>query len=233
MKVWKYVFAPFCIAVAVFGILEAVGVIPPMESLMGEITLLRTACALFCLALFLKQILKGKLPSSLIWLSFLFMSLEPNIAYLCGAPSPNLINNWLLLFYTLLACLGLSLLMPKRWKLRRSKKFKATYQTNHLSGQAIYIDCTDFTHRYIENNMGSMSVRFENTDAYTGGGVLHVENNLGATDILIPMGWTVDAQIQNSLGSVGKDNELSNGQGPLLTVMGENNLGSISIRTEE
>ncbi|MBQ8383120.1 MAG: hypothetical protein IJX47_07955 [Clostridia bacterium] len=225
MKVWKITVALFCILFAVFGLLEAVGVTPPVESVVGELSFWRIVCALFLVALVIKYLCQLRVCKTLFCLSLLFMTVESNIAYLCGATSENLINNWLLLLYTILICIGLSLILPKR-------KGKWTVSTDHhensLGSRTIYIDCTTFTDRYVENNLGSTVIHFENADTYTGGGFLNVENNLGSTVVKVPESWTVDCQIENNLGSV--QNRAHGGEGPTLTVRGENNLGSTVIQ---
>ncbi len=231
MKAWKITVALFCILFAVFGLLETFGVTPPMDSLVGEISFIRIVCALFLLVLVIKYLCKLRVCKMLFCLSLLFMTVESNVAYLCGAESENLINNWLLLLYTVLICIGLSLILPKR---RRSGKWSVSvnhngHHENNLGSRVIYIDCTAFTDRYVENNLGSTVILFENADGYNGGGYLNVENNLGSTVIKVPEEWSVDCQIENSLGSV--QNRANRGNGPLLTVRGENSLGSIVIQT--
>lgn len=231
MKVWKIAIALFCILFAVFGLLEAVGVTPPMESVVGELSFWRIVCALFLFALVVKYLCKLKVCKLLFSLSLLFMVVEPNIAYLCGAESDNLINNWLLLLYTILICIGFSLILPKRG---RKGKWTVSidgdgHHENSLGARTIYIDCATFTDRYVENNLGSTVIRFENADAYIGGGLLRLENNLGSIVVEVPGNWSLDCQIETSLGSV-QNHVGAGGNGPSLMISGENNLGSIVIR---
>lgn len=237
MKVWKIAIALFCILFAVFGLLEAIGVTPPMESVVGEMSLWRMVCALFLLAIVINFVCKLKVCRTIFFLSLLFMVVEPNIAYVCGVKSGNLINNWLLLLYTVLICIGLSLILgaiPGRRKMRISVTNGVNvsgkgYTENNLCSRTVYIDCTTFTEQYMENNMGSTVIRFENADAYTGGGALYIENNLGSVEVCVPENWSVNCQVENNLG--GTKNRANGGTGPSLTVRGENNLGSIDIKT--
>lgn len=226
MKIWKYVIAPLCILIAVLGILEATAVIPPIDTFIGELSPLRICAAIVTFAMFLKYLLSGKVCRTIFFLSLLFMALEPNIAFLCGVKTGNLINNWLLLFYTLLACVGLWLMLPKRKKFKNQPVY---YQRNGIGSRTIYIDSTSFTTRYVENNLGSSVIRFENAENYTGGGVLNVENNLGSTAICVPSNWKLDCEIENNLGRV-RNFVGNNTNGPVLTVRGENNLGSVVIQ---
>lgn len=230
MKAWKIAIALFCILFAVFGLLETFGVTPPMESVVGELSFIRIVCALFLFALVIKYLCQLRVCKMLFCLSLLFMTVESNVAYLCGAPSANLINNWLLLLYTVLICIGLSLVLPGR---RRKEKWtvRADHNGHHgnsLGARTIYIDCTTFTDRYVENDLGCTVIRFENTETYIGGGFLHIKNDLGSIVAHVPEGWTVDCQLENNLGSV--QNHAHGGEGPSLTIRGENNLGSTVIQ---
>ena len=73
-------------------------------------------------------------------------------------------------------------------------------------------------------------IRFESTDKYTGGGTLHVDNNLGSMVVEVPSSWRFVHNIDNSLGSVAADFDGGNPDGPLLKIEGDNNLGSLSIK---
>ncbi|MBQ7355260.1 MAG: hypothetical protein IJW62_07070 [Clostridia bacterium] len=231
MKVWKIAIALFCILFAVFGLLETFGVTPPMESMVGELSFVRIVCAVFLAALAIKYLCQLKLCKLIFTLSLLFMTVESNIAYLCGAKSNNLINNGTLFLYTILICFGLSLILPKRRKKGKwggYQKENGIHHDNSLGSRTIYIDCTTFTDRFVENNLGSTVIMFENTDAYSGGGCLHVENNLGSTVVRVPDSWSVDCRLTNHLGGV--QNRAKTEGGPVLTVQGENNLGSTVIQ---
>jgi len=72
-------------------------------------------------------------------------------------------------------------------------------------------------------------VFFENTDKYEGGGVLEIENNLGAMTINVPSSWHIIMQIDNSLGASSRPSE-DNPDGPVITIKGENNLGSVAVK---
>lgn len=235
MKFWKYFIAVFCIALALFGLAEATGLLMPVESIVGELSLWRFALALFFLVLTVRSIVKLDVFWSVFFLAVLFLQLEPNIAYLCGAESGNLIHNGTLLLCAVLVGFGLKLLLPgrkRKWVLFHGEGVHQDgpngYHENSLGSRTIYIDCTSFTDRYVENNLGSTVIKFENTDAYIGGGLLRVENNLGSTVIEVPAKWNLDCQFENNLGSV--QNHHKGGDGPLLMMIGENNLGSVVVR---
>lgn len=241
MKIWKYFIAPLCIVIAVFGILEGIGVIPPMDSVIGELTPLRICGAILMLGLFLSNLFKLKICSAVFDLSILFMILESNIAFLLGRSDSNLINNWLLLFYTLLICIGLWLILPKRigrWHISDkghifsrgavSEDYNGHHE-NNFGSRAVYIDAATFTERYLENNFGQMVVKFENPEAYVGNGLLHVENNFGTVEIRVPANWNLNCQMDHSFAGV--DNRFGKGgNGPSLMISGETNFGHVTIR---
>lgn len=243
LSAWKIAIALFCILFAVFGLLETFGVTPPMESVVGEISFIRIICALFLLALIFKYLILLKVCKLIFCLSLFFMTLETNIAYLCGAVTPNLIDNRTLLFYTILICIGLSLILPKR-KNKRWKLFHVNHENgdhfefdgnshheNSLGSRTVYIDSATFTERSVENNLGSTVIRFENPDAYLGGGLLRVENNLGSIVIDVPRSWSLDCQFENNIGRVQNEHDQVQ-NGPVLMIFGENNLGSVVIRED-
>lgn len=240
MKFWKYFIALFCILLAVLGLAEATGLLAPIESVVGELSFWRITLALFFLVLSIRCFVKRKFCWGIFGLSCLFLCIESNIAYVCGVESGNLINNWQLLLCTLLICIGLSLLLPKRWKKKwniganngngdHTTVNRNGYQENNLTSRTMYIDCANFTDQYVENNLGATVIRFENADAYIGGGLLRIENNLGSTTIHVPAQWKLDCQIENNLGSV-QNHAKVGGNGPSLMITGENNLGSVTIQ---
>ena len=84
---------------------------------------------------------------------------------------------------------------------------------------------------FIENDLGSCTVFFENIESYTGDKTLHVENHLGSMEINVPKEWRVVINIENTLGGASYPDEEENGDNDkkILYINGENNLGSISI----
>ena len=94
-----------------------------------------------------------------------------------------------------------------------------------------YIDCSCFENESVENDMGACAVHFTNTEAYRGGGVLAVDNNLGSMVIHVPARWRLVTDVDNTLGSVAEaKSEGVAPDAPLLTIHGENNLGSLQIK---
>ena len=140
MKIWKNFFGLLCIFIAIIGLLDAVGVIAPMESIFGALSWIQIACGLFVLALIINDIFKFKIVEAIFFVSILFMIFEKNIAFMCDLPSGNIINNWLLLLLTVLFCIGLKSILPKK----KNKRRKEAHVNFSLGSNSIYIDCSDF-----------------------------------------------------------------------------------------
>ncbi len=227
----KVLIGIICILIAVVGILDAVGMLVEFEGVFGALSFMQILGGLIIFALAIMAIVKLRVFSSVMLLSFLFMIFEGNIAFLCHLNDSNIINNWLLLLLSAVFGIGLSLLLPKRK--RGFSLFcvngKGKHGGHRFASNTVYIDCASFREQSVENNLSSTTVQFENADRYGGGSLLHIENNLGSTVILLPQDWKLDCQIENNLGSI--KNELkTGGNGPSVTITGENNLGTVVIR---
>ena len=237
MKLNKIFWGLGFIFLAVALLLNALGVIAPFTSAIGDVSFITLLGGLLLLAYVIDRLIKCKFGEIFIPLAFIFMMFEKNIAHLCGREDPNMINDGLLFGCACLLWLGFNILLPKGR--RRRKKARKAGHTSHckshwisssLTSTVKYINAEDFSEEWVENNFGSCVIRFENADKYTGGGVLHVENNLGSMVIEVPSSWKFIHDIDNSLGSVQADVDGGNPDGALLTIKGENNLGSLVIR---
>lgn len=238
MKFWKIFAGLGLILAAVLLVLDALGIITPIVSVVGEITLFEIVGGLIIIALIIERLIRGKIPSIFFFLAFLFMLFEENIAYVCGLENENIISNWLVLLIALLLTVGFSILFSskKRKKFHISHgsrggtlEYSGKYAESNLGASAIYVDCTTFSPSHIENNLGSCSVHFQNVESFKGGETLYVENNLGSICIHVPKEWTVKSSIENNLGGTNvASNELESDL--VLYVKGENNLGSLSIK---
>ena len=162
-------------------------------------------------------------------LTFLFLLFERNIARWCGIESGELINNWLALLAALLVVIALKLLTGG-FRITACGGKEDDVDKKSFGHYVKYIDCTSFTREEVESNMGYCEIIFQNVDNYLSGGTLVVENNLGAMEIRVPASWHVDASIENSLGSVVLPRE-DTPDGKVLHIVGENNLGSLSVKT--
>lgn len=231
MKAWKIFTGLGLILAAALLILDNVGVIAPLVSIIGEVSVFEIICGLLIIAMIIERIIHGKFYSIFFLLAFLFMLFEENVAHICHLENENIINNGLLFLIALLLTAGFATLFPSK------KRFKKRSMTagicnssveNSLSAATIYVDCTNFTPSRIENNLGSCSVYFEGVESYEGGKTLYVENNLGAMSINVPAGWIVKTDIDTNLGGTSIDCDGPE-CGPILYIKGENNLGSLSV----
>ena len=76
------------------------------------------------------------------------------------------------------------------------------------------------------------AVYFTNTQEYAGGGILHVDNNMGSMVLYVPAQWQITTSVENSMGSVqqAKPQTPPAQDAPALTIVCENNLGSLLIK---
>ena len=234
MKAWKIFWGLGFILLAVALILNAIGIVPPLESVVGEISFIAIVGVLLLLSWVIERLVRGKIGEIFIPLAFIFMIIEKNIAYVCGLDNPDFLHNGLVFGCAALLWIGVSTLMSGIRKKKR-KKFKLVHKTDKssLSSSVKYIDASDFSEEWFENDLGALSIHFENADSYQGGGVLHVDNNLGAMEICVPSSWNYIYDIDNSLGAVNADVDGGNLNGPQLIIKGENNLGAIQIEYEQ
>ena len=234
MKAWRIFWGLGFILLAVALILNAIGIVPPLESVVGEISFIAIVGVFLLLSWVIERLCRGKISEIFIPLSFIYMIIEKNIAYVCGLDNPDILHNGLVFGCAALLWLGFSIL-ESGIKKRKRKKFKVIHRTSEssLSSAEKYIDASDFTEEWFENDLGALSIHFENADKYQGGGVLHIDNNLGATKIYVPSSWRYIHDIENSLGGVNASMDGGNPDGPQLIIKGENNLGAIQIEYEQ
>ncbi len=220
------------ILLAVALLLNALGIIAPFTSAIGEVSFIAILGGLLLLSYVIERLIKGKFGEIFLPLALIFMIFEKNIAILCGRDDSNIINNWLLLGCACLLQTGFVILFPPKRREHKSHKKvsgKHHWRSSSLSSNVKYIDAEFFSEEYIENSLGSCVIKFENADKYTGGGVLTVENSLGSMVIEMPSSWRFIYDIDNSLGSVEADVDGGNPDGPIIKIEGENSLGALSI----
>lgn len=232
MKTWKIFFGVGLILIAVVLVLDALGILAPISSAVGPVSILACVAGLLLLSYTVAKLIKGKISEIFIPLALVFMLFEKNIAFMLGREDENIINNWLILGCAALVSVGFSILFSglKRKNRRREHicgECGHRFSTGNLGTSVKYIDCDGFKFESIENNIGSYTVFFENVDKYEGGGVLEIENNLGSMDIHVPTDWHIIMQVDNSLGATSEPDDIGNG--PTLTIRGDNNLGSVSV----
>lgn len=161
-------------------------------------------------------------------IALIIMLFERELALLLGIESGNIASGWEFLLVALLLTIGVALIVPKKHKLKN----KVHGDRGNRGHRTVYVDCSGTVGEYIENDMGFCEVFFSNSEMYKGGGSVRVDNNLGRLDLHIPKGWQVSVNIENNLGSVDAPPPPANINGSeakKLDIMGENNLGSVSI----
>lgn len=216
------------LVIAAALILESLGALSALLSIAGGISLPRILLAIVLLSFMVNDCRKHKSFRRVVWyVALLFMLFEPNIAYLCGHEDPNLINNWVILLCVLLVMIALHLLFGTR---SRKWNFQWNGRDKFISGSnVVYIDCTDFQKKYVENNLGATDIYFTNIEHYTGGGTLNVENNLGQTNIRIPAAWSLSMDTESNLGQIDGPDGIGTPGGPVLHLSIENNLGHVAV----
>ncbi len=233
---WKLFWGLGFIIAAVALVLDAFGVFTPFLSAFGEVSILALVGGFLLLCFAISELFKGNLGNFFVPLALIFMIFEKNIAHYfkIGDTDGNIINNWLLLLVAVMLGIGFSILFSG---IKRRRRHKSGCEWNlgdnvkvrsSIGSSVKYIDCEGFKYEAIENDLGACTVFFENVEKYEGDGVLAVENNLGSVVITVPEEWNIVTKIDNSLGGVVAPKPVPGG--PTLTVTGENNLGSISIK---
>lgn len=223
---WGIIF----IAAAVLLIVDALGILSPISSIVGEISLIRVVTAIGLFYYICTRLVKRRYGSIFIPLAFIFMLFEKNISFICGLESENIISNWLLLLCSVLLSIGVGMIFGN---------FKLVFNENGeheriaIGNSVNYIDSSDFDYeKRIENNLGACNICFENPGRYQGQGTLYVENNLGNMNIYVPISWRTEIDIETNLGRT-YQSKSGNPDGPKLRIIGENNLGNINVQSVE
>lgn len=178
------------ILVAVFCILQALGVLGSFTSVFGEISIWKLLVGICLLAVILQCIFKLQIEGIFVPLGFLFMLFEKNIAFACGV-GENIINNWLVFGCSLLLSIGFGMILPKRRKRKFKKKIKINnghisvdtddgpieveVEDNHDGDE---IDDDDFEDE--DGDFGTSNTRYFDGATFKRG---YVMINMGVTDV--------------------------------------------------
>ena len=232
MKTSKFFWGLGLIILAVIIILDALCVIIPISSIVGDVSLFAVIAGFFLLSFVISRIFQGKLSEIFVPLSFVFMLFEKNIAFMLNRDDPNIINNWLLFLCAILLSVGISILTPSKRSKKHTRSSDSDCETisKEMSASTVYIDCSDFTTKRVLNKMGSCSIYFENAELYTGGGVLDIDNRMGAMTIHVPASWKINSEYENKMGFA-EIVENRSGDGPELTITGEIKMGYLTIKS--
>lgn len=179
------------IAIAVFCILQALGVLGEFTSVFGTIPVWKLILGLGFLAMIVTSIVKLKFDEVFIPLGFMFMLFEKNIAVACGIEG-DIINNWLVFGCSLLLSIGFGLILPKR---RRRFKIKKNYKikNGHLrvdldDDDKIEVEAedNDFDDDYFDDDFDEDDGDFGANTRYFDGATFkkgYVMTNMGATSV--------------------------------------------------
>ncbi len=228
MKTSKLFWGLGFLLAAVLIILDVVGVMPTLLSAVGEVSVFSLILGLLLLSYAIARLCRGRIAEIFLPLALIFMLFEKNIAFLCGFESKNFINNWLVLLIAVLLAIGFEILLPHNRKRKKHIKVVASESNNTFNSSTIYIDCTSFTPNTVANKFGECTVHFQNVDEYQGGQTLTVSNSLGAMTVNVPSFWTLNIDIDNTMGDVEAPPHRDNG-GPVLYIKGDNHLGALEI----
>ena len=235
MKAFKVVLGLVFIAVAVLLILEALGVAVSITGIIGEMSFWQVVGGIFLISGIIKLLTSGKFYEIFVPLGFLFMIFERNIAYIAGMESDDIINNWLVFGCSLLLSAGFSFIFPGSKKKKSKNKKSGIFiniKDNEFGSSVAYIDCEEFGNTIMEqsvkNKFGALEVRFDNIESYKGGATLHVDNHLGAIEIIVPKTWKIVDNVNVSLGVIDLDDAEAQ-DGPALILEGNVSLGALDI----
>ena len=224
MKMGKIFWGISLILISVFLLLDAFGIVSPIEGVVGEISLLSAVLGIGLVTIIICSLLKLRFYGMFVPAALLFMLFERNIAFILGKENADLANNWTILLVAVLLTIGVGFLgSPFRFRVDIKKP------GGTLGKTTVYIDAGDFESYDVKNKLGSCEVHFENVEEYVGGGVLNVENQLGQLEINLPSSWRATVQVNNSLGNITEPAEYAH-DAPEITIVGENNLGNLEVR---
>lgn len=226
MKTKRFVLGLGLILLALFILLDALGVLSPLESVVGEISIFGAILGVLLFSSVVYFIAKCRFEEAIFPLALLFILFERNIAAICGISNPDLVNNWIILLISLLLMLGIGCL---RSSFKRHKKTKQRDNSGGAFGHSsVYIDANHFTYYDVDNYFGNCEIHFENPEVYTGGGILIIDNQFGHTVINVPSSWCAQVGIKNTLGAISEPAK-SIPDGPCVIIRGDNQFGAIEI----
>lgn len=235
MKTGKIFWGIALILLAVVLLLDAFSVLSPLESMIGHVSLWRVVLGLALLSYVIRSLVKVNIAEIFVPLALIFMLFEENISILCGAVTPNLINNWSLLLIAVLLSIGVGILtsaFKKRIHTKVITESGVTMEKKSAGGSfgrsTVYINSEALIPNYVENNFGACEIYFEAPESYASGGTLHVENNFGAMRIYVPDAWRAVVSVENSFGGIAEPEKIAT-EAPILYIRGENSFGSMAI----
>ena len=182
----------------------------------------------------ISELVKKRISHIFLPIGFIFIILQKDISIWVGRGGEKFVSVWVVILAAVLLQAGTSVLLPKKYNgdcavgtTGGNTSTGSDYFENDLGSSACYVDAMRLGYYRVENDLGKLDVYIENTNEYTGGGTIEVDNDLGQTTIHVPAGWAVDNRIVASLGGVSCSVPASGG--PILTLVGSCDLGHVNI----
>ena len=175
------------------------------------------------------EIVRLKFTDIFFPLAFLFIVFKEPLAKAIGYTGDNLISNWIVLLAALLLTIGFkAIFKPKHIVSINGKEYEVSGDHGGKIGrQTLYFDASNLDGAVVKENLGNVEVFITNREAYEGGGVITVNNNLGKITVHVPENWNVVTQASENLGNVNIPQRDVDGEKTITLVITEN-LGNIS-----
>ena len=176
------------------------------------------------------EIVKLKFTDIFFPLGFLFIVFKEPIAAAFGRQGDNLISNWVILVAALLLTIGFKSIFRHRTVVSvNGQDYTVSQGVGKIGHQTLYLDAADLSGAVVRENLGLVEVFINNREAYTGGGVITITENLGKINVHVPAEWNVVTQTSENLGNVNiPARDVTDG--PSITLVITENLGQIEVK---
>jgi len=148
---------------------------------------------------------------------------------------------WTVLAVALLGSIGLTMLFHnKKWHhhycCRNDEEIVIDVEDNSnvrhrtsFGASAKYINSDDFKQADLECSFGAMKVYFDKAKVNDGNAVIRLNVSFSGVELYLPKEWTIDNQINVSLGAVEEKNKNQPTGEVMVTLVGEVSLGAVEI----
>lgn len=174
------------------------------------------------------------LPTKLcIALGIIVALLREPLSLWIGLPQLAEVSSWTILGCTLLLTVGVRLLTPRKYSIKNTLhgNWSGNGVRSNASDITKYIDCASFEMFSVSSNAGDISIFFENTLQYRGGGTIKVSSNAGDIYVYAPANWKISTDVRSSLGDItyGGADEIIEPDRKTLNLLITSNAGDIRI----
>ncbi len=98
-----------------------------------------------------------------------------------------------------------------------------------LGWGAKYVNSEQFERADLRCRFGGMEVYFDNAALHTGKGVISIDASFSGVELYVPKEWTVENNLQVSLGAVEYKNEALAEPDKTVTLVGSVSFGAVEI----